>query len=284
MTGPAPCPAKPWAFGRPVAGYQWPTADPRATLLLQHGYAEYAERHAVEYARLIPHLVARGIHVFAFDMTGHGASPGPRGVVDVAEEVKNHIAARHRLARLGLPLFLFGHSLGGLVTTASVLDDDRNLAGVILSSPALLSPSDEAMRRAYAAIAATEPAMEIIPQQTAGRLSRIDDYVARSVADPRIYRGGLTARLVASALAASHDIRQRYASWTSPVAAFHGDADPFTDPDGSREFIERIASCDKLLVMVPGGHHELLNDLGGERVLSAMLDWIETRLEPRSWQ
>ena len=86
-----------WSFGAPVAGYRWlPDGRARATLLLAHGYAEYAERYVDRYDRLVPKLVERGIAVHAFDYRGHGASPGPRGVVDVVATVAQHRAALRR--------------------------------------------------------------------------------------------------------------------------------------------------------------------------------------------
>jgi alpha-beta hydrolase superfamily lysophospholipase len=46
--------ARSWKVGGDLVGYSWPAARPRAELLLQHGYAEYAERFVSEHSRLIP--------------------------------------------------------------------------------------------------------------------------------------------------------------------------------------------------------------------------------------
>lgn len=109
-----------WDFGRGRAGYAWRSPAPRAKLLLAHGYGEYAERYLEHYHRLIPHLVALGFDVHAFDLEGHGRPGGARGVADMHRAVADHIAARAALSEGGAPVFLFGHSLGGLVTAASV--------------------------------------------------------------------------------------------------------------------------------------------------------------------
>lgn len=109
-----------WDIGTGVQGYRWEVAKPKAIVLLQHGYAEYATRYVHEYNRLIPTLLDRDISVYAVDLWGHGFSDGVRGVVDVRAAVADHIAARATLASANVPVFLFGHSLGGFITVSSV--------------------------------------------------------------------------------------------------------------------------------------------------------------------
>ncbi|KAL3441744.1 Alpha/Beta hydrolase protein [Aspergillus insuetus] len=140
---------------------------PRAILILQHGFGEYAERYVDSYARLIPALLERNIDVWALDLEGHGRSPGEngRGVVDVERAVREHVWLCGYVAGMysngcdgdghgtegttegqskqpgedgrskqpprnqaneqakGIaqhpPVFVFGHSLGGLITAAS---------------------------------------------------------------------------------------------------------------------------------------------------------------------
>ena len=128
--------AEAWDFGRGLAGYAWRTPGAHANLLLTHGFAEYAERYVAHYHSLVPKLNALGFDVYGWDMAGHGRSPGARGVADLRKAVADHRAARAKLN--DKPLFVFGHSLGGLVTAASVAEDQDGVAGVVLSAPALL--------------------------------------------------------------------------------------------------------------------------------------------------
>lgn len=83
----------PWDIGRPVCGYSWPAPQPRAIALLQHGYGEYSERYVRRYNRLIPRLLDAGITVHAFDLRGHGRSPGRRGAADIRTAADDHRAA-----------------------------------------------------------------------------------------------------------------------------------------------------------------------------------------------
>lgn len=269
---------EPWTPGDGLAGYRWRAAAPRGRLLLQHGFGEYAERYVERYARLIPRIVELGLDVHAFDATGHGRSPGRRGVVDVRRLVDVHIAARHELTREGGPLFLFGHSLGGLVTAAGVAREPDGVAGVVLSGPALLIEANAPTRWLARAVAAVAPAFGIRPPLDPAGISRLEDEVRRYSADPMIYRGKLPALVGVTALAVAAEGWMRYSEWRAPTLVVHGAADSFTDPAGSRRFVETIRVPGKRLLLVPDGRHELLNDLAREDVLDAVLGWLRARL------
>jgi alpha-beta hydrolase superfamily lysophospholipase len=266
---------EPWDFGERLSGHRWRAAEPRATLLLQHGYGEYAGRYVDRYHRLIPHLVERGFDVHAFDTQGHGGSPGERGLVDVERTVAAHLAARRRLG--DRPLFLLGHSLGGLVTAASVAREPTGVAGVVLSAPALLIRTNPVLRRLAPMLARFAPSLGVQPPLDPSGISRLEDEVAAYRTDPALYRGKLPALTGATALAVSEDGWGRYPRWDAPTLVVHGDADGFTDPEGSRRFVGAIRSADKELIAVPEGRHELLNDAGRDRVLAAVLDWLSAR-------
>lgn len=270
--------SEPWEPGGGLAGYVWRATASRGRLLLQHGLGEYAERYVERYGRLIPQLVRVGFDVYAFDAPGHGRSPGRRGVVDVRDLVRRHIAARRGLAKKGGPLFLFGHSLGGLVTAASVARVPDGVAGVVLSGPALLIEANAPTRWLARAVAAVAPALGVRPPLDPAGISRLDEEVRLYASDPKVYRGKLPALVGVSA----HDVARegwgRYPEWRAPTLVVHGGADTFTDPAGGERFVEAIRSQDKRLLLVPDGRHELLNDADREHVLQVVLAWLRERL------
>jgi alpha-beta hydrolase superfamily lysophospholipase len=230
-----------------------------------------------QYNALIPNLLSIGISVYAFDLQGHGRSPGRRAVTDVDRAVADHLAARRKLEAQPLPLLLMGHSLGGIVTATSVARDPSNLRGVILSSPALLvtaNPLTRLFARVAAAVAPAMPAKKL----PASGISRIAEQVELLTGDSLAYRGRMPARLAASILFTSRSNWDHYPRWKLPTLAIHGTADTFTEPEGSRRFIRTIASDDKTLHLVEGGYHELLNDTDRDETLQVILAWIEQRL------
>lgn len=264
-----------WGFGAPVRGWRWrPDGEARAALLLAHGFGEYAERYVGHYNGLVPALVSHGFAVHAFDLEGHGRSPGRRGSVDLRVALDQHLAARRAI---GGPLFLFGHSLGGLLTAASVARDGNSLAGVVLSAPALPEDAPWLTKLIGRALARIAPHAGILPALDPAGISRIEAEVAAYRSDHQVYRGKLPAITGASALAASQEGWRRYPAWRAPVLMVHGTADTFTDPKASERFFGMIGATDKTLELFDGGRHELLNDLERDRALALVLDWLEAR-------
>jgi acylglycerol lipase len=261
--------------GAPGRGYVWRAQTPRGNVLLTHGFGEYAGRYVDRYHALIPTLVAQGFTVYAADQRGHGASGGARAVVDVRELVQDHFAAREALRADPHPLFLLGHSMGGLVTAASAARDPRGISGVILSSPALLVGENEPalVKRLAPVIARLAPGLPTTDLGTGG-LSRLPEEVAAYEADPRMYHGKVPALTGASMLSLSASLWPLYARWTLPTLVVHGTADRLTDPRGSQRFMQAIASGDRELHVEEGGYHELLNDQPRDRVRARIVDWL----------
>jgi len=269
--------ATPWDFGRSLAGYAWRTPDARASLLLTHGFAEYAERYVNHYHGLIPRLCALGFDVYAFDMRGHGRSSGARGVTDMREAVADHRAARRALRDEAIPTFLFGHSLGGLVTAVSVAEDASDVDGVVLSAPALHLSAPPHLRAIASLVSAIAPGARLVPPLDADGLSRIPEEVRAYRNDSMVSDTRVPARTGVTALATAESGWRRYDTWSTPVLVLHGEQDRATDPRGSKRFIEMIKATDKSLVSFPDGMHELLNDLDRDAALDAILSWLDAR-------
>jgi alpha-beta hydrolase superfamily lysophospholipase len=229
----------------------------------------------------VPSLLRLGVSVYAFDLPGHGGSPGRPGLTDVEESVADHLAARRLLAAQPLPVFLMGHSLGATVTATSVVRDPTNVAGVILSSGALLVSANVLTRLFARIVSALAPRLPVKFLPPTG-LSRVPEQVLAFLSDPRVYHGGMPARLAASILFTSRANWSHYPRWKAPTLAFHGTGDTFTEFEGSHRLIDTIASSDKTLHVVDGGYHELLNDVGADDTLRVVLSWLERRLAARS--
>lgn len=270
--------AEAWDFGRGLSGLVWRARDARANLLLTHGFAEYAERYVARYHGLAPKLTALGFDVYAWDMRGHGRSPGARGVADLGDTIADHGAARRLLATQGKPLFLFGHSLGGLVTAASVAEDQAGVAGVILSAPALLIEAPAHLRAIAGLVAVFAPSARLTPAIDVSGLSRIPEEVEAYRNDPMVSDPRVPAKTGATAIAVAERAWSRYPHWSAPVLVLHGERDTATDPEGSKRFIAAIGAADKRLVLYPEGRHELLNDLDRDAAMEAILEWLGARM------
>ncbi|WP_407539192.1 alpha/beta hydrolase [Deinococcus radiomollis] len=276
MESPQPWPTPPAV---PVKTFVWPaqvgsTERPRANLLLAHGFGEYSGR----YHRLIGELNRAGYSVYTYDQRGHGQSDGVRAVNDVAVLVQDHLALREGLRALPEPLFALGHSLGGLVTAASYLQDPRGAVGVVLSSPALLVGVNEPgwLKAVGRVLARVAPALPLTVLPTGG-LSRVADEVSAYEGDPHMYHGKVPVLTAISMLKVSEGLWAKVPGWTLPTLIVHGDADQLTDVNGSRRFDREIASLDKTYIEVAGGYHELFNDTVREEMTGKLVEWLMAR-------
>ncbi|MBU9227018.1 lysophospholipase [Burkholderia multivorans] len=275
------------ADGVELASYRWPAdaraAAPRATVALLHGLAEHAGR----YAPLAARLNAAGIDLLAIDLRGHGRSPGKRAwVARFDEYLDDADALVAEAARAPTPLFLMGHSMGGAIAALYAIERaparGRTLAGLVLSSPALAPGRDVprwmlALSRVISRVWPTFPAIRI----DAALLSRDADVVAANRADPLVHHGPVPARTGAEILDAMARIERGRDTLRVPVLVYHGTADKLTEPDGSRTFGARVGSADRTLTLYEGGFHETMNDIERERVIDALIGWIDARVPAR---
>jgi acylglycerol lipase len=271
---------EPWDIGTGVTGYVWRAPNPRAVLLVQHGWGDYAQRYVRQFSQLIPHLLGRDISVYAIDMWGSGRSPGTRGATDIGNAVEDHLAARRKLRDQPLPVFVLGHSVGGLVTATSTLRDQSGVQGMILVAPALKWGVGGFMRFVARIGGFLLPTFAVpMPPADPTVQSRDMQFNERLAKDPLMNLGHVSWVTAASGATTSHDNWKQYAHVTVPVLVVNGTADKVTDPSGSREFIETVRSEDKTLRLVDGGRHSLLDDPpSNAEALQIILGWLDRRV------
>jgi alpha-beta hydrolase superfamily lysophospholipase len=261
--------------------YRWAASTPRrATLALIHGLAEHAGRYAALADRLNP----AGIEVVAIDLRGHGHAPGKRVWVKRFDDyLLDAQALLDEASASGAPLFLMGHSMGGAVAALYAIErleaSGRRLDGLILSSPALAPGRDVPrwMLKLSQLISRTWPAFPAM-KVDAALLSRLQPVVEANRNDPLVHHGAIPARTGAELLLAMARIERGRAALRVPLLVYHGTADKLTEPEGSRDFGTHAGSPDKTLTLHEGSYHETMNDLDRDRVISALIDWIEKRL------
>jgi alpha-beta hydrolase superfamily lysophospholipase len=249
---------------------------PRAALIALHGLGD----HSGLYPMLGEALAPRGIAVSLPDLRGNGRSPGPRGHVDSWDELREDLDAFVRRTRAelpGVPLFLLGNSLGGLVVLEYAARRPAALRGVIalaaplgsLGVPAPLLALGRVLSRVW-------PRFSLETGMDLSGLSRDPEAVAHVLADPLFHRRG-TARLSTEVAAAIAEVHAAAPTFPLPLLLVHGSADRMVSPDGTRRFAARVGHPDATLLEIPGAYHALLADLDQQRVLAAIGDWIHAR-------
>jgi alpha-beta hydrolase superfamily lysophospholipase len=248
-------------------------AVPKARLVLAHGYAEHCRR----YDELAEYLLARGYEVWRFDACGHGQSSGQRGHVEdfseyVTELVNEVASARHR--RPELPVFLLGHSNGGLAAILAVEAGLAGVSGLILSSP-LLGLRKKAVPDALARfLSAVAPRLPLPNGLRAQDLTHDPQVIAAHRNDRAVHRVA-TPRWYWSMTLAGRRAIEAASRVQLPLLTLRAEQDPIVDSALILAFHERAASQDKELVTLAGAHHEVLNELDRADTFKRVADWLD---------
>jgi alpha-beta hydrolase superfamily lysophospholipase len=187
----------------------------------------------------------------------------------------------HRLReeQAEVPLFLLGHSMGGLIAAAFLCTRQADFRACVLSGPAFRTDDEPSalLRWLVRLLSGLAPTVPMIGLDPAG-VSRDPEVVRAYVSDPLVFHGKLSARLIAEMMAAMRDTLECADAIEIPILVLHGEDDRLTSPQGSTLFCERIASADKTLKIYPGLYHEIFNEPEKDVVLGDMIDWLEARL------
>jgi alpha-beta hydrolase superfamily lysophospholipase len=255
-----------------------PQNPPRAAIILVHGLGEHSGR----YENLARHCTYLDFAVHAIDHYGHGKSDGHPGYVERFSVYLDGVRALHEHVRQvhgETPVFLLGHSMGGLIAAAYLLEQQDAFRACMLSGPALKSDAEPpalvmVIVRLLAALVPTVPLLGLDP---AG-VSRDPDVVRAYVADPLVHHGKLTARLIAEMSKAMRSTLAQSRAIRLPLLILHGDQDVLTSPVGSQALLDAVSSKDKTLKLYPGLYHEIFNEPEKDDVLSDMTTWLEAHL------
>ena len=256
----------------------WRPAMPaRAVVAIVHG----VKSHSGYYLWAAEQLAQAGFAVHALDLRGRGRSDGPRLYVeDVAEYTADvdALLAHARRRDPGLPVFLLGHSAGGVVSSVYTLDHQQELAGLICESFAYRVYAPDFVLALVKLIARVAPRLPVLRLPTDG-FSRDPAVVQAMIDDPLgVHHEAQPAATVAALLRAGDRLEREFPRMTLPVFILHGTADRVTRPDGSQEFHGAAGSADKTLKLYDGHVHDLLSDHGREAVMADIIRWMDARI------
>ena len=259
-----------------------PSAAPRAAVVLVHGF----KAHGGLFEWAGRELAARGFAAYAPDLRGHGKSGGERyyaaKVGDYIDDVRTAVA--HAKAREpARPVYLLGHSAGGVISCMYLLEDQREIAGFICESFAHEVPAPDFALAVLKGVSHIAPHLHVFKLKDE-HFSRDPAFVEKMKTDPLIPRMGYPAQSVAELVRADERLKTDFVRITLPVLILHGSEDRVTMPHGSQRFADLAGSSDKTLKLYDGHYHDLLNDLGRERVLADIVEWMTVRLARRPTQ
>lgn len=253
-----------------------PKGDPRAELILVHGFCEHSGR----YARTAETLCRQGFAVHAMDLRGHGRSEGPRCYVRRFDNYLSDLDALLRQLDSGKrqPRFLFGHSLGGQISLRWCLARQPDLRGLVLSAPALQIRNElfPLLRHLAGAVSRVAPRLRLV-RMGFRNISRDPAVHADVMADPLVFHGRFPVRTAAEILRATETTPHDYAALRLPLLILQGTGDRVVTVEGARDLCRRAGSGDRTLNLYEGLYHEVLNEPEREQVLADLLGWLEKR-------
>lgn len=260
--------------------YPTEAGDLSALVFICHGAGE----HCQVYGNVAAVLTHEGILTFAHDHVGHGKSEGDRVHINTfntfVNDVMQHVNSMKE-KHPGLPCFIIGHSLGGLIAVKAALDHPDAFAGIVLIAPAIM-PNKETVTPFLVFVAKLVarffPQYQVspIPPET---ISRDPAIVKQYTDDPLVWHGGLKARFSVNILDTMNEVQGRLSEIKWPFMILHGTDDKLCSMEGSQLMYDKASSKDKCLKVYDGAYHQVHNEPNGQgkEAIGDIVDWI-TRL------
>ena len=254
-----------------------PEGEPKAIVFIAHGLAEHSGR----YAHVGAALAGRGYAVYAIDHRGHGRSEGQRAQIDSIDQTAADLhafTATMRNDHPGLPVFLLGHSLGGAIAFAYALRHQNELAGLILSAPALVIENVNPVTIAVGKLLSRVAPGAGVLQLDGSAVSRDPEVVRAYDSDPLNFRGKVPARTGAEILGIADTAGARLPEITVPLLVFQGTADRLVSPKAAPLVHSRASSSDKTMKLFEGAYHETLNEPEKDQVIALVAAWLDAHV------
>jgi acylglycerol lipase len=249
---------------------------PRGVVVIVHGF----NSHSGYYTWVAEKFVASGLAVYALDLRGRGKSDGERFYVQKFADYVSDVATYVTMAKSrepGLPVFLLGHSAGGVVSCVYALDHQSEITGLICESFAFQVPAPDFALAVLKGLSHVAPHAHVLklPNEAFSRDPKVVEAMNN---DPLIAHEVQPTQTVAEMVRADERLKKEFPLITLPVLILHGTLDKATKPSGSQLFYDKAGSKDKTLKLYEGHFHDLLNDLDKQVVLGDIQDWVDARI------
>lgn len=263
--------------GNQVYAKKWTVTSPKAILCLVHGAGEHCNR----YDHFAEFYNKKEISVFSFDLPGHGQTEGKQGHTDGLDAYMDEVAQLLTEAieeNQDLPVFLYGHSMGGNISLNYLIKRNPQLKGVIISGPWIRLPNPPPGLLLFIG-----KILNIIAPKTAlatgldsSQISRDPLEVEKYNSDPLVH-GLASARMAIEMTKAAKFLDSFSGELSVPLLVMHGSQDGLTSAKASEEFTKRVQG-DVTLKIWEGLYHEIHNEKEQKEVFRFTLNWILSKI------
>ncbi|MBZ9881327.1 alpha/beta hydrolase [Mesorhizobium sp. CA10] len=252
-----------------------PFANPNGVVVIVPGF----NSHSGYDDWVAEQFIGDGLAVYAVDLRGRGRSDGERFYVDSFDDYVSDVAGVVEIAKSrepGLPVFLLGHSAGGVVACLYALENQAGLAGLICESFAFQVPAPDFALAVLKGLSHIAPHAHVLHLKNED-FSRDPAVVEAMNADPLIAHETQPTK-IAEMVRADEKLKEQFPLIKLPLLILHGTADKATKPSGSQLFYDTAGAVDRTLKLYDGHFHDLLNDKDKEVVMADIKGWVDERL------
>lgn len=257
----------------------WPLSDvDKGCVVIVHGYGEHSGRYEAAATR----LNTAGYAVYAFDLRNHGRSNGKRGVIRRFDDFVSDVDAFWELIHAQVadqPVFLWGHSMGGVVLARYANRRPPDVQGLVFSSPALKLGGDVSpfARRLIEILGTVLPRLPVIKVDSSA-LSRDSSVATAYEEDPYVHHGRIDAGTLLQMKGGGEEALLNLEEISVPVLVQHGTRDALTPVEGGKLLYQGVSSADRTLRLYEGAYHEVFNDEPKEAFYADLIAWLDARV------
>jgi alpha-beta hydrolase superfamily lysophospholipase len=256
-----------------------PENKAKAAIYIVHGLHEHGGR----YQHLAAYLTKNDYAVYTMDFLGHGKSAGVRSYVDTYDDFISSMDGYLDLIRSwqpDLPIYIIGHSMGGLLSAVFLTVTGHPINGAILSGSLVQVPDyvSEITIKVGKKLADLLPKVRLVNIDIEA-LSRDPSVVQAYREDPLVFNGKTTARISNELNNAINWVEKKGSSIKQPMLLLHGGGDRICDPSWSQYLYDLITSPDKQLIIYDDLYHEIYNEPESAKVFADVLNWLENRVQ-----
>ncbi|HUG41369.1 MAG TPA: lysophospholipase [Longimicrobiales bacterium] len=257
----------------------WEIPEPEAAILVVHGMFEHGGR----YAGVGESMAASGFSTFAVDLRGHGSSEGRRGHIARFDVLLQDLDRFRRevqgLVPVGVPFFLLGHSMGGLVGLRYLEEYDVPFAGAVFTSPWLGTAYDAPRWKVMMGTVFNHvlPAFPFTVQIDPADLTHDEERAADYADDPQIH-STITPRMFSELSGAIETAFRRGDRITVPILFLLGGDDTLVSTERSLAFARMLPAQRVDVEILENMRHEVLQERGRAAIISEIRDWITAHL------
>jgi alpha-beta hydrolase superfamily lysophospholipase len=253
-----------------------PLTAPKAAIILIHGHGD----HSGGLQNISDCLVRNNYIVYAFDLRGHGQSSGKRGYIRSWNEFRGDLHEFRKLVELDqpdIPLYIIGHSLGGLITLDYAIDYSEGVDGIVAIAPGISYEVTILEKLGISLMSKVKPDYSINKSGSFKLVARDSSKFAKYYSDV-LRHNMVTPGLGRGLIQAISRVEEQQQSLKLPILLQYGLADKITPPNKLRKFLNSVASEEKQAIEYASAKHRPFDEMGKKKFLGDLVGWLDQQI------